>query len=120
MIGLTSNHTQVRLINAAVDAAPATSALRQRGHVVDPSNKAIECSIKALDYFIDSRRVGHTVADLSTVQHEAVALLDVLKSNLPDRIGTKYWDAQGNFVPMGWKIGKAHDMLHKVSGRIHD
>ena len=116
---LTPLHGQIHIINAAVDAAPRDSALRKHGHVQDPSDKAIECCIKALDYFIDSRRAGHTVADLCTVHQEAVALLEALKKNLPERVGTHYWNAKGEWVPIGWKIGKPHDMLHKVRHGAH-
>ena len=48
------------------------------------------------------RRISDT--DLADLQEMAVDLLDLLKSNLPDKCGEKG----------GWNFDKAHSILHKV------
>ncbi len=98
------------VLNKAIDAAPRGSPLARHGRVEDPSDLAIECSIKSAEYYIASRRIGHTLSDLTEVHAKAVILVESLKKNFPDRIGTCFKDKS----PIGWNIRKAHDPLHKV------
>jgi hypothetical protein len=98
-----------RAIAAALAADPASS-LAQHGPVTDPSDAAIECVIKAQDYFISSRRVRHTVQTLAQLVKDGEDLIETLKRNLPDRIGTA--DSSGNLIE--WRIKKLHDVRHSV------
>jgi len=95
---------QVALINAAIDRARPGSRLHGLAHVSDPSDEVVEVLIKCMEWNIGSRERGLTDDDISRLQEMAVELLDLLKSNLPDKCGEKG----------GWNFDKTHSILHKV------
>lgn len=95
---------QVTLINAAIDRGRPGSRLHGLPHVSDPSDEVVEVLIKCMDWNIGSRRRRISDTDLAGLQEMAVDLLNLLKSNLPDKCGEKG----------GWNFDKAHSILHKV------
>ena len=95
---------QVKLINAAIDNAKAGSCLHGLQHVTDPSAEVVEVLIQCMDWNIATRQSGIPEAELPELQDQAVALLDLLQRNLPDKTGEK-----GK-----WNFEKAHSILHKV------
>ncbi len=88
---------QVKLINTAIDKAKTGSCLHGLPHVADPSNDIVDVLIQCMDWNIASRQSRIPEA-------EAVAFLDLLQRNLPDKTGEK-----GK-----WYFEKAHSILHKV------
>lgn len=58
----------------------------------------------ALKWNILQRRFGLLASDLARLQSTSVELLQILKSNLPERTGGAE----------GWNFEKAHSILHKV------
>jgi hypothetical protein len=95
---------QVKLINTAIDKAKAGSCLHGLPHVADPSNDIVEVLIQCMEWNIASRQPRVPEAELPELQEKAVALLDLLQRNLPDKTGEK-----GK-----WNFEKAHSILHKV------
>lgn len=53
---------------------------------------------------MQQRRFGLTAEGLEKLDTMSVELLELLKSNMPDKTGQE----------SGWKIEKAHSILHKV------
>jgi hypothetical protein len=53
---------------------------------------------------MQSWKFGMTAAELETLQEKSVEVLELLKSNLPEKNG----------VTNAWKFEKAHSILHKV------
>lgn len=106
--------SQVAILNDAIRSAAKNTPLSRHGVVVDPSDRIIECLINAAEYFLFSRKLGHDIGDLMELHEMAVVLIESLKQNFPDRIGTKRSDG----TPLGWGIRKGHDPLHKVLDRI--
>jgi hypothetical protein len=82
--------------------------------VVDPSEAVIEVFIKALDYFLFSRKYGHTAEEVVQVHNMAVDLLETCKLKMPERTGTKNPD--GTFI--SWDLKKPHTTLHQVQMMI--
>ena len=102
---LTCTHIyQVKLINTAIDNAKGTSRLQGLQHVADPSAEVVEVLIQCMDWNIATRQSRIPEAELPELHEKAVALLDILQRNLPDKTGEK-----GK-----WKFEKAHSILHKV------
>ena len=95
---------QVKLINTAIDKAKTGSCLRGLPHVADPSNDIVDVLIQCMDWNIASRQSRVPEAELPELQEKAVAFLDLLQRNLPDKTGEK-----GK-----WNFEKAHSILHKV------
>ena len=95
---------QVKFVNAAIDSAVPGSPLYRVEHIEDPSDKLIEVHIAALKWNILQRRFGLVASELETLHDRSVELLELLKSNLPDRTGGAE----------GWCFEKAHSILHKV------
>ena len=71
---------------------------------MDPSEKLIEVHLAALKWNIQQRRFGLTDKGCVRLHEMSVELLDLLKSNMPDKTGEA----------SGWKLEKAHSILHKV------
>ena len=71
---------------------------------MDPSEKLIEVHVAALKWNMQQRRFGLTDKGLVRLHELTVELLELLKSNMPDKTGEI----------SGWKIEKAHSILHKV------
>jgi len=95
---------QVDYINAQIRAAPPDSPLHGVPLFVDPSEKLIEVHVASLKWNIQQRRFGLTDKGLVRLHELTVELLELLKSNMPDKTGEI----------SGWKIEKAHSILHKV------
>ena len=72
----------------------------------DPSDSLIEVHLAALKWDLQQRRFGLTGKDCVRLHEMSVELLELLKSNMPDKTGESH----------GWKIEKAHSILHKVCG----
>jgi hypothetical protein len=72
--------------------------------VEDPSEKLIEVHLAALKWNMQQRRFGLTDEGCVRLHEMSVELLDLLKSNMPEKTGEA----------SGWKIEKAHSILHKV------
>jgi hypothetical protein len=71
---------------------------------VDPSNEIAEVLVAALEWNMLSREWNVTASDLQELHRKSVALLELLKTRLPDRVGGA----------KGWNFEKAHSILHKV------
>ena len=76
-------------------------------YVEDPSDQLIEANLAALKWNIRMQEhcFGLTGEGLERLHEMSVELLEMLKSNIPEKTGEK----------SGWKIEKAHSILHKVS-----
>jgi hypothetical protein len=95
---------QVKLINTAIDNAKGSSRLRGLQHVADPSAEVVEVLIQCMEWNIATRQSRIPEEELPELHDKAVALLDLLQQNLPDKTGEK-----GR-----WNFEKAHSILHKV------
>jgi len=99
---------QVAYINARIRAAKEGEPLHGIPYVEDPSDKLIEdrfeVNLAALKWNMQQRRFGLTDEGLERLHAMSVELLEMLKSNIPEKTGEK----------SGWKIEKAHSILHKV------
>ena len=71
--------------------------------VVDPSNEMAEVLVQALEWNMLSREWNLNVRDLALLHQKSKALLQTLKTHLPDRVGGA----------KGWNFEKAHSILHK-------
>ena len=94
----------MKFVNDSISSAPVGSPLRGLAPIQDPSVSIIEVHLAALDWNIQQRRFGLVASELATLQRRSVELLELLKSNLPDRTGGAE----------GWNFEKAHSILHKV------
>ena len=94
----------MKYINEQIRTARQGSPLYRLAPVVDPSEKLIEVHLAALKWNLQQRRFGMTAKGLAELQEMSVELLELLKSNMPDKTGQL----------SGWKIEKAHSILHKV------
>ena len=101
---------QVDHVNALIRAAKAGDCLFGVEEIKDPSDKLIEVHLAALRYNImmQSRRFGLTAPGLVKLRDLAVELLELFKTNMPNKSGEKN----------AWKFEKAHSLLHKVRYRI--
>ena len=79
---------QVKLINTAINNAKGTSRLRGL-HVADPSAEVVEVLIQCMDWNIATSQSCIPEAELPELHDKAVALLDLLQRNLPDKTGEK-------------------------------
>ena len=70
----------------------------------DPSNEVVEVLIQCMDWNIATRQSSIPLSELPELHAKAVALLDLLQRNLPDKTGEK----------AKWNFEKAHSILHKV------
>ena len=95
---------QIHLINKAIMTAKQGSPLYQLPLVNDPSEKIVETHVAALKWHMQSRKFEMTAETLQKLQSMSVALLELLKRNLPEKSG------EAN----AWKFEKAHSILHKV------
>jgi hypothetical protein len=83
---------QVTLINAAIDWAKPGSKLYRLDHVSDPSDDMVEVLIMFMEWNMLSRQRGirsEGSEGLTALHQSAVDLLELLKSNLPDKCGEK-------------------------------
>jgi hypothetical protein len=97
---------KVAELNAKITAASKdkTSPLYRVPPVVDPSNEMAEVLVQALEWNMLSREWNINVRDLALLHQKSKALLQTLKTHLPDRVGGAN----------GWNFEKAHSILHKV------
>ena len=70
----------------------------------DPSEKLIQTHLAALKWHMQSRKFEMTAETLQKLQHMSVSLIELLKTNLPEKSGEVN----------AWKFEKAHSILHKV------
>ena len=92
------------MINAEIAAAKAGSPLYKKALLEDPSENLIRAHVATLEWNMMSRKFGMTAAELVRLQEKSVELLELLKSELPEKNG----------VQNAWKFEKAHSILHKV------
>lgn len=92
------------MINAEIAAAKAGSPLYKKAPLEDPSENLIRAHVATLEWNMMSRKFGMTAAELVRLQEKSVELLELLKSELPEKNG----------VQNAWKFEKAHSILHKV------
>ncbi len=71
---------------------------------VDPSNEMAEVLVQALEWNMLSREWNINVRDLALLHQKSKALLQTLRTQLPDRVGGA----------KGWNFKKAHSILDKV------
>ena len=95
---------QVDYINAQIRAALADSPLHGLPFFQDPSERLIEVHVASLKWNMQQRRFGLTDEGVVRLHDLSIELLELLKSNMPDKTGEI----------SGWKIEKAHSILHKV------
>jgi hypothetical protein len=91
-------------VNHQIASAPVGSPLRGLRPIEDPSDEIIEVHLSALKWNILQRRFGLVASDLAKLQQNSVELLELLKSNLPEKNGEA----------SGWNFEKAHSILHKT------
>ena len=91
-------------MNHQIASAPVGSPLRGLKPIEDPSDEIIEVHVSALKWNILQRRFGLVASDLAKLQQNSVELLELLKSNLPEKNGEA----------SGWNFEKAHSILHKT------
>ena len=91
-------------MNALIRAAKDGDCLFGAEEIEDPSDKLIEVHLAVLRYNMQSRRFGLTAPGLIKLRDLSVGLLEVVKTNMPDKSGEKN----------AWKFEKAHSLLHKV------
>ena len=96
--------SQVRFVNAAIDAARPDSVLYGLDHIEDPSDKIIEVHLASLPWDYEQRKFGLTGTGLEKVHALSIELLDVLNENMPERTGGV----------LGWNFEKPHSVVHKV------
>ncbi len=97
-------NSQVKYVNHQIASAPVGSPLRGLRPIEDPSDEIIEVHLSALKWNILQRRFGLVASDLAKLQQNSVELLELLKSNLPEKTGEE----------SGWNFEKAHSILHKT------
>ena len=94
----------MKFVNDRIAAARAGMPLHGVQPIKDPSDEIIEVHLAALKWNILQRRFGLVASDLIKLQSSSAELLELLKSNLPDKTGEA----------AGWNFEKAHSILHKV------
>ena len=99
-------NSQVKYVNNKIASAPVGSPLHGLKPIEDrdPSDEISQVHISALKWNILQRRFGLVASDLAKLQQNSVELLELLKSNLPERTGDV----------AGCNFEKAHSILHKV------
>ena len=96
--------SQVAYINSRIRSAKQGEPLFGVPLVEDPSDQLIEVYLAALKWNMQQRRFGLVAEGLEKLHDMSVELLELLKSNIPEKTGES----------SGWKIEKAHSILHKV------
>ena len=94
----------MKFVNDRIAAARAGMPLHGVQPIKDPSDEIVEVHLAALKWNILQRRFGLVASDLVQLQSSSAELLELLKSNLPDKTGEA----------AGWNFEKAHSILHKV------
>ena len=94
----------MKFVNDRIAAARAGMPLHGVQPIKDPSDEIVEVHLAALKWNILQRRFGLVASDLVKLQSSSAELLELLKSNLPDKTGEA----------AGWNFEKAHSILHKV------
>jgi hypothetical protein len=93
----------VKLVKEAIQKAGPEYPLRGLPSIEDSSEIIIEAHLQALKWNILQHRFGLVAHDPINQQKNSVGLLEILKSNLPEKNGQI----------SGWKFEKAHSILHK-------
>jgi hypothetical protein len=94
----------VNFVNDAISKAPRGSTLYGLPPITDPSDKIIKVHLAALKWNLLQRRFGLVAEDVAKLHSMSVELLELLKTNLPEKSGQS----------TGWKFEKAHSILHKA------
>ena len=94
----------VKYVNDSIRRAVPGTPLYKLQPISDPCDRLIEVHLAALKWNMQQRRFGLTSEGLEKLDAMSVELLELLKSNMPDKTGQD----------SGWKIEKAHSILHKV------
>ena len=87
-----------------ISSAKQGSPLYRKPLLEDPSERIVESHLATLEWHMQSRKFGMTAAELERLQSKSVEVLELLKSNFPEKNG----------VTNAWKFEKAHSILHKV------
>jgi hypothetical protein len=93
----------VKLVKEAIQKAGPEYPLRGLPSIKDSSEIIIEAHLQALKWNILQHRFGLVAHDPINQQKNSVDLLEILKSNLPEKNGQI----------SGWKFEKEHSILHK-------
>jgi hypothetical protein len=94
----------VKFVNNEIRKAAAGSPLHNLQPIADPSEQLIKVHLAALKWNMQQRRFGLTAEGVEKLHVLSIELLDLLKENMPDKTGQE----------SGWKIEKAHSILHKA------
>jgi hypothetical protein len=92
------------MVNAATESAKPGSPLYKKALVQDPSDNLIGAHVATLEWHMLSRKFGMPASELVRLQAKSVEVLELLKSEFPEKNG----------VQNAWKFEKAHSILHKV------
>jgi hypothetical protein len=95
-------HSRYKEITSAKHGTP----LYRKPLLEDPSERIVQSHLATLEWHMQSRKFGVTAAELERLQCKSVEVLELLKSNFPEKNG----------VTNAWKFEKAHSILHKVKG----
>ena len=74
-------------VNSKIRGAKPGTALHGVELVEDPSDKLIEVYLQALEWEMQQRKFNMTARDLAKLQEMSCELLDILKSNMPEKSG---------------------------------
>ena len=99
-----SRPSQVEFINNKILTAVPGSPWYGKDPVSDPCDQLIEVHLAALKWDMQQHLFGLVAEDCQKLHGMSVELLELLKSNMPDKTGEK----------SGWNFEKAHSILHKV------
>ena len=96
--------SQIKLINKEITSAKHGNPLYRKSLLEDPSERIVQSHLATLEWHMQSRKFGMTAAELERLQCKSVEVLELLKSNFPEK----------NVVTNPWKFEKAYSILHKV------
>ena len=96
--------SQIKLINKEITSTKHGNPLYRKPLLEDPSECIVQSHLATLEWHMLSRKFGMTAAELERLQCKSVEVLELLKSNFPEKNG----------VINSWKLEKAHSILHKV------
>ncbi len=101
---------QVSFVHNAIHSALHCSKLYALEQIVAPSDEIIEVPLAEPRWDMQQRRFGLVAEGLDKLHALSVDLLELLKENMPDRIGGQ----------KGWYFEKAHSILHSILHKVRD